>query len=314
MKYVKYAVKHFIQMCLILLLATFVVFCIIRVANIDEVTVIGNARNITDATRNAIITQYHLDETTIQQYFRWLGGVFQGNLGDDYKYGKAVESLILPRIPVTLGLIVISTLITIVVALPMGILCAVRKNTKFDVGCSIVTLFLTSVPEFLLSLLAIILVSRIYPQYSFVGTYSNIQEYFGRILLPSVVMACGNIAFIMRITRSNMIGHLESNYVMAARAKGMSSFNVVFVHAFHNGCLPVLTILITMLGTSIASTILVEQIFSLSGIGSLLIEAVQTYNYPVVQVLMLIMLGVFMLLSYIVDMLYTVLDPRIEIS
>lgn len=106
MKYVKYAVKHFIQMCLILLLATFVVFCIIRVANIDEVTVIGNARNITDATRNAIITQYHLDETTIQQYFRWLGGVFQGNLGDDYKYGKAVESLILPRILVTLGLIV----------------------------------------------------------------------------------------------------------------------------------------------------------------------------------------------------------------
>ena len=313
MKYTKYALKRLIQTVLILLVATFVVFCIIRIANIDETIVIGSAKNMTDETRNAIIAQYHLDESIPQQYLRWLAGIFTGDLGMDYKYGKSVLSIILPRVPVTLGLILFSTLFTVVIALPLGILCAVRKNTKFDTGLSVVTLFFTAVPQFLMSLIALIVVSKIWPQYSFVGTYSSPGEYLSRILLPSFVMALGSIAFILRITRANMIGQLDSNYVMAAKAKGMKPFNIVFVHAFHNGCLPVLTILITMLGTSISSTILVEQIFSLPGIGMLLIEAVQTYNYPVTQVLMLILLGIFMLLSYIVDVLYAILDPRIEL-
>ena len=314
MKYVKYALKRLVQMVLILLLATFVVFCIIRISNVDEVSIIGSAKHMTDEVRASITAEYHLDESIPKQYLRWIGGVLTGNLGKDYKYQTSVAAMILPRIPVTLGLLSFSMLFTIVISLPLGILCAVRKNTPFDTAASVITLIFTAVPEFVLSLIALILVSKLFPSYSFVGSWSGAAEYLKRILLPSAVLSAECVAFIMRITRSNMIGQLDSNYITTAKAKGMSQFNIVITHAFHNGCLPVLTILITMIGTTISSTILVEQIFSLSGIGTLLVESVQTYNYPVTQVLMLILLGIFMLLSYIVDLLYTILDPRIELT
>ena len=313
-RYVKYILKRIFTMIVIFLVVSLVIFFLLRVAGVDPITVLGGEKGVTEDVRTALEKQYNLDKPLITQYFIWLTGVFKGNIGVDYVYRQDVWALISPRVPITVGLVVMSMLIAVVVAIPAGIISACKKNTAVDSVISIVSLVLVAIPGFLVSILILLFCAKYMPTYSFVGTYSNFGEYISRIILPAVALSFSPIAFMTRVSRSSMIEQMKSGYITTAKAKGISTTRTVFKHAFHNAVLPVLTIGSMMVGTTISGAVLVEQVFSLPGIGSLLITSIKEYNYPVTQTLMLILLAVFLIISCLVDIIYALVDPRISVE
>lgn len=313
-RYVKYILKRLLTMIVIFFIVSLVIFFLLRVAGVNPITVLGGEKGVTDDVREVLEKNYGLDKPLIVQYFNWLSGVFKGNVGIDYVYRQDVWALITPRIPITVGLVVLSMLIAVVVAIPAGIISAYKKNTAVDSIISVISLILVAMPGFLVSILILLFCSKYMPNYSFVGTYTNFGEYLSRIILPSVALSFSPIAFMTRVSRSSMVEQLKSGYVTTARAKGISTQRVVFKHAFHNAVLPVLTVGSMMVGTTISGAVLVERVFSLPGIGSLLITSIKEYNYPVTQTLLLILLAVFLVISCLVDIIYALVDPRISVE
>ncbi len=314
MKYAKYVLKKFLTMAVTLLLASFVVFILIRMSAVDPITVMTKNKPASDAVRMELTQEYNLDKPVVEQYFIWLKGVVQGDLGKDYVKQQDVAFLIKGRLPLTLTLVLYSTVLSLIVAIPAGVICALKKNTVIDQIISTILLLMSSVPGFVISILMLVIVSKYFPAYSFVGLSDNFWQMLSRLTLPAMALACNSVALFARITRSSMIQQLKSGYVTTAEAKGIRPIQVIFGHAFHNGILPVLTVVTVTVGSSISYGVLVESVFSLTGVGNLLIESIKSYNYPVVQILVLMLLIIFMVIGFLSDILYVALDPRVDLE
>lgn len=312
--YMKFIAKRIATMIILFILVSMFVFFVLRLVGVEPISVLGGEKGISGAAREELEQQFGLDKPLFIQYVDWIKGAFQGNLGIDYVNKQDVMEQIHPRIAITTGLVFTSMLIAVVVAIPFGIISAMYKNTIADYTISIISLIFAATPGFLVSIIMIIICVKVIPGYSFIGTYTNFSEYVARIALPAIALSFSPIAFMTRVSRSSMVEQMKSPYIMTAKAKGISTFSVVFKHAFHNAVLPVLTIGSMMVGTTISGAVLVESVFSLPGIGSLLITAIKQNNYPVSQVLLMILLGIFLIISCIVDILYAVIDPRISLD
>ncbi len=309
-----YILKRLASLLLIALAVSLFVFYVLRVSGADPITtLIGNKRS-TEELRIEYTKEYGLDQPLFKQYLDWLTGVLQGDLGRDWVTKQEIGLQISEKLPVTLGLVVISSFIGIVLAIILGILSAKFRGKIGDSIISTFMLVVSSIPSFLIGILAIIFCVTYIPTYSFIGSFSTFGEYLDRIMLPSVVMALSLIAILGRVTRSSMIQQLQAPYMVTAKAKGITERSMIYKHAFHNGVIPVITVAGYMIAASIGSTVLVESVFSLPGIGGMLIDAILQNNYPVVQVLVLILLAVYLVVSFVVDILYTVIDPRVTIN
>lgn len=314
MKYFRYVLKKLLGMIPIILIVSAVVFFLLRMSGVDPVTVMIGEKQATDELRESLKTQFNLDKPLLTQYWIWLKGVLTGDLGVDYINKQSIQELIVSRLPVTVGLVIMSSLFGMTFAIILGVIAALNRNKPADHILSVVMLFLTSVPNFVVSILVIVFCSKFIPGYSFVGAYSNFGEFLQRIFVPSLVMSLGVVAMLGRITRSSMISQLQAPHIITARAKGMDNFNVTFNHAFHNAVIPVITIAGLQFAGSVGGTVLIEQIFSLPGVGGLLISGIQQNNYPVVQILVLFMLVIYLVMSFVVDMLYAIIDPRVKLG
>ena len=314
MKYFRYVLKKLLGMIPIILIVSAVVFFLLRMSGVDPVTVMIGEKQATDELRESLKTQCNLDKPLLTQYWIWLKGVLTGDLGVDYINKQSIQELIVSRLPVTVGLVIMSSLFGMTFAIILGVIAALNRNKPADHILSVVMLFLTSVPNFVVSILVIVFCSKFIPGYSFVGAYSNFGEFLQRIFVPSLVMSLGVVAMLGRITRSSMISQLQAPHIITARAKGMDNFNVTFKHAFHNAVIPVITIAGLQFAGSVGGTVLIEQIFSLPGVGGLLISGIQQNNYPVVQILVLFMLVIYLVMSFVVDMLYAIIDPRVKLG
>ncbi|WP_440299761.1 ABC transporter permease [Huintestinicola butyrica] len=314
MKYFRYVLKKLLGMIPIILIVSAVVFFLLRMSGVDPVTVMIGEKQATDELRESLKTQFNLDKPLLTQYWIWLKGVLTGDLGVDYINKQSIQELIVSRLPVTVGLVIMSSLFGMTFAIILGVIAALNRNKPADHILSVVMLFLTSVPNFVVSILVIVFCSKFIPGYSFVGAYSNFGEFLQRIFVPSLVMSLGVVAMLGRITRSSMISQLQAPHIITARAKGMDNFNVTFKHAFHNAVIPVITIAGLQFAGSVGGTVLIEQIFSLPGVGGLLISGIQQNNYPVVQILVLFMLVIYLVMSFVVDMLYAIIDPRVKLG
>lgn len=313
-KYVIYIAKRLVAMIPILLIVSFAVFFLLRLSGSSEMATIIGEKQASDELKARIIEEYGLDDPLFLRYINWLKGVFTGNLGKEYTSGQDVGELIITRIPVTLGLVGISFVIGTLLAILLGVIASLHRNKPIDTIISLVMLFFSSVPGFLICVVTLIVVAKFIPGYSFVGTYTNFSEYIQRIMLPAVIMSLGHLALLGRVTRSSMTSQLQSPYIITANAKGISSNDVTYKHAFHNAVIPVLTVAGNSLAGAIGSTVLIEQIFSLPGIGGLLVSGVQTNNYPVVQILVMLMLLIYLMVSLLVDLLYVIVDPRVSLT
>ena len=311
---IRYIIKRLLQLIPILVIVSVIIFGMVRLSKIDPVTVIIGDKRSTPAIIAQVREKYNFNKPIVTQYFMWVSGILRGDLGNDYKNKQSVASLIASRLPVTGGLVLFSSIISIILAIPIGVVTAIKKNTWVDKLLSVLTLIFAACPGFLASIILILIISAVAPEFPFTGAFSNFGEYIQRMIFPSLALTFGIVALVSRVTRSSMIEQHQSSYSLTATAKGLPSAMVIFKHCFKNAVIPVITVFGIIVGSLISGAVLVESVFSLPGIGSLLIDGINQGNFPIVQDVTLMLVTVFLVLSMIVDVIYAIIDPRIRLK
>lgn len=311
---VKFILKRFFQMILIVLAASIIIFGMVRISPSDPITSMTKGKKISEETRAALEEQYHLNKSLPEQYVIWITGALRGDLGDSFKYKQPVSSLLAIRLPTTIQIVLMSAFFALILAVPIGIISAVRMNTATDRILSTLTLVFVASPVFLTAILLMLLFAlklRIFPSF---GSGKTVMENLYYLFLPSFALSLNMVALISRITRSNMIEQLNSNYTTTAIAKGIPYWKVVLKHCLKNAAIPVITVASIQIGSMVVGAVLVENVFALGGVGALLIESIKGSDYPVVQSITLLMVVLFMVINLLVDILYAVIDPRIRLD
>lgn len=307
---VKYIVRKLVGFVLTLFAVSLLIFFLERVSNVDPIAVILGGKRASAETIALLRERFGLNLPLWRQYLNWLTGMLRGDFGTDFNYQQPVWSLIAPRLGVTLPLILMSSAITIVVSVPIGVICAVKQGSAIDTGLSAFCLAAVSCPGFFVSMIAIAVASRIFPSMRFTGSFSGFTETFGRLFLPAVCIALGMVALGARVIRSKMITELDSDYVLFARAIGISERRVIFSKALKSCIIPYSSVMSIQIGSLLVGAVTVEEVFSLQGLGSLLISSIQGSNYPVTQAITMITVFFFLLLTTTVDIIIAIVDPR----
>jgi peptide/nickel transport system permease protein len=298
-----------------LLVISLIVFVGVRMIPGDPARVLAG----TDADAagiDEIREKYGLNAPVPVQYARWLALALRGDLGESIRTRQAVSRTVATKLPITIELACLSLLVAVAIAVPAGVVAAVRRNSLWDVVASGVSLCGVSIPNFWLGIMLILLVSvRLgwLPASGFVPLGEDPLGNLRRMVMPALVLGAGLAAVLMRQTRNAMIEVLGADYVRTARAKGLAQPAVVVRHALRNGLIPVVTILGLQMGALMSGAVVTEQIFVLPGFGRLIVEAVFTRDYPVVQGVVLLTASSYVLINLLVDVSYTVLNPRIRI-
>lgn len=241
------------------------------------------------------------------QYLRYLGRLAQGDLGDSFRTRRPVAGELMAALPATLELTISAVVISALVGVPLGIISAVRRGSLLDHIVRVIVLLGWAVPSFLLGLVVIIVFGLQLGWFPTSGR-GGLQH----LVLPSLTLAVVSMASITRMTRASMLDVLRENYVVTARAKGLTERSVIYVHAAKNAFLPVVTVIGYQLGVLLTSAILIETVFAWPGVGRLLVTAIQQRDFPLIQGTVLFMGTLFLLINLVVDIAYVFLDPRIR--
>lgn len=259
--------------------------------------------------------KYHLNEPILVQYFYWVSGMLQGDFGISLRTNQPVLELIAEKLPVTIQLAVMAMFIAMIIGIPAGILSAVRKGTAVDYTANIVALSGLSIPNFWLGIMLIMLVSvhlGWLPASGYESPFVDPVRSLETMIMPAFVLGTALAATLMRHTRSAMLGVLRADYVRTARAKGLQEKVVVLKHAFRNALLPIVTLSALLFGELLAGAVLTEQIFTIPGFGKLIVDAVFTRDYAVVQGVVMCTAVGFILMNLVADVLYFLLNPRMR--
>jgi peptide/nickel transport system permease protein len=307
----RYVLKRLLALIPILVFVSFVTFALVRLAPGDPALMMTGGKRVSAETLAAIRERYGLEGDPITEYVRWAGNALQGDLGESYRLKQDVSTLISERLPVSLQLIALATLISFLIAVPLGILAAVRKNTFVDYGSSFVALVGVSSPVFFTAIVGVLVFAYWLDWLPAFGTGRGPVDQLYHLVLPATALALGMIALTARMTRSAMLEALSSDYIEAARAKGLPERLVVLKHAFRNALIPVVTVGSLQIGYLLVGTVLVEYTMGMAGIGSLITDAIQRRDYPVVQGVVLVLTVTFVLLNLVTDVAYALIDPRV---
>lgn len=310
----RYTAKRILSLIPILVVVSFLIFVMVRIAPGDPAVNIAGGANTSEEVLKNIREKYHLNKSIPEQYVIWIQGIFHGDFGTSYKMTSPVSKLILDRIPITIQLLGMSVFWGILLSIPLGVLSAVKKNTIVDKILSVVTSLSISSPVFFTGMILMLVFSanlHLLPSY---GTGDSIIENFKYMLLPSLALGINMVAMNARTLRSSMIQAMESHYVQTAIAKGMSKTSIIMKHALKNSIIPFITITGVQLAALLGGTSIIETTFSINGIGSLLINGVNTTDYPVVQGLALIIVVIILLINLLVDIICAAIDTRIQLK
>jgi peptide/nickel transport system permease protein len=252
---------------------------------------------------------YGLDRPVLVRYADWAGGMIRGDFGESYYWNKPVAALVAERAPVTLQLSLMGLAVTILIALPLGILAALNPNTALDRMALGVAVSAQAVPNFWLGLILIILFAVTIPIFPVSG-----DDTFAHFLLPAFVLGASSVPAVMRLTRTGMIEVMESDYIRTARAKGFRGAALVRRHALRNALLPVIAVLAVQLGHKFSGSVITETIFAINGLGRLALESILGSDIPTVQILIFVFAVVFVLMNLLADILNAALDPRLRLG
>jgi peptide/nickel transport system permease protein len=261
--------------------------------------------------------KYGLKDPIVLQYLRWIGLALRGDLGESIRTREPVVKTVARKLPITIELAWLSVLIAVGIAIPAGVFSATRRNTIWDLLANGVSLCGLSIPSFWLGIMLILFLSvRLgwLPASGFVPLWEDPIGNVTRMIMPAFVLGTGLAAVLMRQTRNSMIEVLSADYIRTARSKGLTGRAVVFRHAIRNGLIPVVTILGLQMGALMSGAVVTEQIFVVPGFGRLIVEAVFTRDYPLVQGVVLITASAYVFINLLVDVSYSVLDPRIRVG
>ncbi|MEU6208177.1 ABC transporter permease [Micromonospora musae] len=312
----RYLITRAWQSALTLLLSTVVVFFGVRALPGDPALALAGEDRSPEALE-AIRHHYGLDQPLPLQFAQYVGRMAQGDFGESIRTGIPVSSMLTTALPVTVELAVLAILIAAALGVGAGVLAAVRRGHPAEWLANGLALIGLSVPHFWLGLLAILYLSvatGLFPASGFVPLLDDPVDNLHHLILPAVILGTGLAAIIMRQTRSAMLDSLSSDYVRTAKAKGLRPRAVITRHALRNSLIVVVTIVGLQLGGLISGAVVTEQIFGLPGFGKMTIDAVFQRDYPVIQAVVLLTATAYILINFLVDLLYSVIDPRIRVT
>ena len=311
----RYVVTRVLIALPVLFLVTILVFTMIHLAPGDPVTNMVGEGVVDPATIAQLRAQLGLDRPVAVQYGIWLVHALHGDLGFSFRSHKAVAAAIGERLPMTIVLSVLSLMTACAVAVPLGILAAVRRNSGWDILSSVAAAFGVALPPFWLGILLIYVFAvrgHLLPPSGYADPDSSLLAQGKYMILPTITLASGYAAVVMRLARSAMLEVLGEDYVRTARAKGLAAITVTGRHALRNAWLPIITIVGLEFGRLLGGAVVTETIFALPGIGRLAVDAVLSRDYSTLQAVALIMAMSLIAANLAADVVYAALDPRVR--
>ena len=312
---VKYIARKMFAVLTVLFVVSFVTFFIIHLTPGDPARVMLGADASEEAVEN-LREQMGLNRPLPVQYVEWLGNVLRGNLGDSIFMKGSMTSIIGLRMKPTVELTVFALVIAVFIAIPTGILAARGRGRLVAQGMMAVSMLGVSVPNFLLGLLLVLLFAvklKLFPA----SGYKELQEaglleHLRYLLLPAVSLGLMHAALLSRMTRSAVLEVLNKDYIKMAKAKGVRAFSLMFRHALRNALIPVITVIAQSFVSLLAGALVTETVFNIPGIGKLVIDSISRRDYEVVQAMVLLIAVVNVLIMFLLDILYGIIDPRIR--
>ena len=305
-----------LTLLVILLAATALTFFITNVLPGDAaVAILGDSATPADIA--SLRTELGLDRNIVVRYVDWLSHALRGDLGKSYRTREHISTMIGDRLPVTLELILLTQLIALAFAVPAGILAAYRSRTKVDSALATVSIGLLSTPAFVKGILLIYLMSVLlgwFPASGFKSLSDGLGANLHSLALPAMTLALAEFPVYMRLLRADMISTLQQDYILVARAKGLSVREILLGHALRPSSLSLVTVVGINLGRLVGGAVVIETLFALPGIGQLLVNAVYQHDQFVIQGVVLVIATGFVLINLLVDLMYAVIDPRVRIS
>jgi peptide/nickel transport system permease protein len=292
------------------------VFLMIRIVPGDIVDLmIGPELYVGAEYRAEMRAKYGLDQPIYIQYVNWAGQIVQGNFGMSLRNDEPVLGTILRRLPITGELALLSVLLSALVAVPLGVVSAVKQNSATDFAVRLIAMVGLSVPNFWLAAMLLLVTGVVFhwqPQLLLVSLWVDPWTNLQQMAMPVIALSLALMAIVMRMTRSSMLEVLRQEYIQTARAKGLVTSAVVIRHALKNAFIPVVTVLGVQFGVLLGGTVVIEVIFGLPGVGRLVIDAISARDYPMLQGTVLFIATMFALVNLLVDLTYAYLDPRIR--
>ncbi len=303
----RYIARRLLLAIPVLVGASFLIFAMVFALPGDPIRALAGDRPQPPSVTAVLRARYNLDDPLLVQYGKYVAGLAQGDLGTDFA-GRPVSGTVSERFPVTLRLAVVAIIFEAVIGLIAGILSGIRKGSFFDNLVLVSTIFVVSIPVFVLAFVSQITLGLklgLFP-------ISGISQGWYSYLLPGFVLASLSIAYVARLTRTSLVENLRNDYVRTAKAKGLPNRTVVGKHTMRNSLIPVVTLVALGVPTVFGGAIVTEQVFRIPGVGELLVTSIGSGDTPVVAAIVLIFAVLVVIFNLIADVLYAVLDPRIS--
>ncbi len=312
----RHLVGRLVSLIPILFGVSVVVFLLVRLIPGDPVVALLGMEATPEAVA-ALRARYALDDPWAVQYLAWMKNLLTGDFGRSVQSGREVLPLLMGALLPTLWLALAATLVSLLIAIPTGVIAATRRDTAADAFASLLSLFGLSMPSFWIGVLLILLFSihlPILPASGYVAPGEDLGRFLTHLVLPAITLGTALAAAIMRMTRSTMLEVLQADYVRTARAKGLPHRTVIWKHAYRNAQIPIITLIGIQFGQVLGGVVITETIFSWPGIGKLTVDAIFARDYPVVQGAVLLTAGLFVFINLVTDIVYTIVDPRLRLS
>lgn len=309
-----YVIRRLLQLIPVLFGISVLIFAVMKMIPGDVISGILGV-DATPELREQLREIYGLDRPYVVQYLDWIGGVLQGDFGESIRTGEPILPQILTRFKVTAELTILAAIISWIIAIPLGILAAVKRNSMADRFVRVFALLGVSVPNFALSILLILFLSLVFNYFSplgYVGFFEDPIRNLQIMILPASILGVSIAGSVMRMTRSSVLEVLRQDFVRTVRAKGASERVAIFRHVLRNALIPIITLVGMQIGSLLGGAVIVEQIFSLPGLGQMTLTGINQRDYPVVQGCVLFIAFVYVLVNLVTDLLYSYIDPRIS--
>lgn len=312
----KYVIKKFVTLIITLFIVSLLAFLAFQVIPGDPTTKLLG----TEATPEAVAelrAELGLDQNVLMRYWNWLSGFVRGNMGESYSYHMPVSEMLADRLPVTFLLTILSFLLTVVLSIPLGILAGSARGKVMDVVITALDQVVMSVPPFFIGILATFLFGtllRVFVPGDFVSYTVSWSACLGYLILPAFSIAIPRIAMTVKMLRSSIQGQLESDYVRTARSRGNARAAILTRHVLKNALIPVITFLAVSAAEIMTGSIIIEQVFTIPGVSRLLLASIANRDFPVVQAIVVILAAWIVIVNFIADLLYQLVDPRIRLK
>ncbi|MFF8893958.1 ABC transporter permease [Brevibacterium casei] len=311
---IAYVLGRLVQFLLSLLVASVAVFALMSVLP-------GNAAQValgTNATAEAVAeleSRYGLDEPALVRYLDWLGGMVRGDFGTSYVTGAPITPVIVDSVQVTAILVVAAIIVAVLIAVPLGTFAALEQRSWVGATISALSQIGIAIPSFLAAILLVMVFSLTlgwFPSQGWMAPIEGVGGFLARLVLPVVSLALVQAAILTRYVRSAVLDVMREDYIRTARAKGLTQTRALFRHGLRNAAIPVITVAGVQLATLLVGAVVIEQIFVLPGIGSELVRAVSNRDLVTVQGIVMVLIVLVLLINFVVDLLYPVVDPRLR--